>query len=532
MRPRPRARRPLEALGEAAADRWGVGVGDRIVVEEYLPCGTCRSCLDGAYQMCRVRRYGGRATARRPGLWGGYADYLVPAPAVDRPPRCAGRARGARAALHPGLERPPLGAGVGGARPGDTVVVVGPGPHGLGCVIGAQEAGAGLCPRRPRAGPPPPRVGRRPRRRPRADGRRRRGRLGLSELTGGRMAQTVVNAPTRRPRSPPHSPPPATARRSSRWGSPTAAARTSSRGGAGARAGRARAELRGVAAAPAARPRRAPPDRVRPLPARLMNTGTFGVEETEAALNAIATDRGASARSSSRRHDHLPTSRKRGFSSRHQAAAHQRRLAHLTVRLSRPATSSRARWRHVFRSCWIFVAHESEIADGGDYKTAHIGRQPVIVDRGADDGASTSSSTAAATAARLSASRSSATPTYFRCAYHGWTYASDGELIGVPYADAYGEDFDKSDDGPRPRCRASSPTAASSSRASTQTRRASRSTSGTRGRTSTSSPAWATASSCRRARTGSSTRATGSCRSRTRSTPTTSRSRTRAGSTS
>src|SRR5262249_46179216 len=36
---------------------------------------------------------------------------------------------------------------------------------------------------------------------------------------------------------------------------------------------------------------------------------------------------------------------------------------------------------------------------------------------------------------------------FFRCQYHGWTYANDGSLVGVPFPDAYGEDFVKEELG-------------------------------------------------------------------------------------
>jgi benzoate/toluate 1,2-dioxygenase alpha subunit len=39
----------------------------------------------------------------------------------------------------------------------------------------------------------------------------------------------------------------------------------------------------------------------------------------------------------------------------------------------------------IFEQTWIYVGHESEIAHPGDYKTANIGRQPVIVTRGNDN---------------------------------------------------------------------------------------------------------------------------------------------------
>lgn len=133
----------IERIGDAAAARWGVTEGDRIVVEEYLPCGTCRSCLAGAYQMCRVPRYGGKSVDVAPGLFGGYSDYMYlhPQSIVHR---VADDVSPELAQLYV-----PISNGLywvqdlGQARIGSTVVIIGPGPHGLGCVIGAREAGAG-----------------------------------------------------------------------------------------------------------------------------------------------------------------------------------------------------------------------------------------------------------------------------------------------------------------------------------------------------------------------------------------------------
>jgi len=34
----------IEALGAAARERWGVDGGDRVLIEEYLPCGHCAYC--------------------------------------------------------------------------------------------------------------------------------------------------------------------------------------------------------------------------------------------------------------------------------------------------------------------------------------------------------------------------------------------------------------------------------------------------------------------------------------------------------
>lgn len=130
-------------LGPEAAARWGIEAGDRVVVEEYLPCGTCWSCLAGSYQMCRVPRYGGKSVHSGPGLYGGFSDYLYmhPQAIVHKvAPQTSAELLQLYIPISNGLD---WVTGVGGLRPGGTVVIVGPGPHGLACVVGAVEAGAG-----------------------------------------------------------------------------------------------------------------------------------------------------------------------------------------------------------------------------------------------------------------------------------------------------------------------------------------------------------------------------------------------------
>jgi len=134
----------IEAIGERAAQRWGVRAGDRVAVETLLPCNTCRRCRSGAYQLCASRRvYSYIPLAEAPGLWGAYAEFLYLAP---------------NAIVHkvdPSLPAEiavmfnPLGAGFRWAaemprtQPGDTVLVMGPGQRGLASVIAAREVGAG-----------------------------------------------------------------------------------------------------------------------------------------------------------------------------------------------------------------------------------------------------------------------------------------------------------------------------------------------------------------------------------------------------
>jgi len=117
---------------------------------------------------------------------------------------------------------------------------------------------------------------------------------------------------------------------------------------------------------------------------------------------------------------------------------------HVSGRIYRDPAIFDRELTHVFGRTWVFVAHESEIPSGGDYKTAHIGRQPVIVNRSADDGAINVMFNRCRHRGSAVCQREFGNANFFRCAYHGWTYDSSGALVGVPFDDGYGADFDKS----------------------------------------------------------------------------------------
>jgi threonine dehydrogenase-like Zn-dependent dehydrogenase len=133
-------------IGANAARRWGVKEGDRIVMEEYAPCGRCEYCLSGRYYICNgmkmEKMYGFTSMSVKPGLWGGYAEYFWLDP----------QALLHKLADHVPLEVAPfyvpLANGIrwahleGGVGIGSTVVILGPGGQGLACVIASHEAGA------------------------------------------------------------------------------------------------------------------------------------------------------------------------------------------------------------------------------------------------------------------------------------------------------------------------------------------------------------------------------------------------------
>lgn len=102
--------------------------------------------------------------------------------------------------------------------------------------------------------------------------------------------------------------------------------------------------------------------------------------------------------------------------------------------------------RKIFHRTWMYVGHASEIPEPGDYVTRIIGRTPVLMCRDKEGEIRLFLNRCrhqANTVCQLEAGNSS----IFRCAYHGWTYNSKGELTGVPLPDAYGSSFRKEDHG-------------------------------------------------------------------------------------
>lgn len=137
----------IAAIGDGAARRWGVDVGDRVAVEVMLPCGHCGDCRGGSYQLCRgdgggLSGYAYIPLSRPPGLWGAYADYMY----LD--PRSIVHKVRADIPAQTAVLFNPLGAGFRWAveiprtGPGDTVLILGPGQRGLASVVAARAAGA------------------------------------------------------------------------------------------------------------------------------------------------------------------------------------------------------------------------------------------------------------------------------------------------------------------------------------------------------------------------------------------------------
>jgi len=105
--------------------------------------------------------------------------------------------------------------------------------------------------------------------------------------------------------------------------------------------------------------------------------------------------------------------------------------------------------QRLFGRSWLFVGHESQIPNPGDYFTTELGRQPVIMIRHRDNSVRVLLNRCTHRGAKVLNERSGNAPR-MSCLYHGWVFDSDGKLIGVPVAEGCAANFDTNDFGLAP----------------------------------------------------------------------------------
>lgn len=103
-----------------------------------------------------------------------------------------------------------------------------------------------------------------------------------------------------------------------------------------------------------------------------------------------------------------------------------------------------AELKSVFRRSWLFLGFESWVKERGDYFTTTMGETPVVVTKDEKGNVRVFLNYCTHKGMRLCRA-TSGNSSFFRCPYHGWTFSTTGELVGVPYYEpSYIDVLDKS----------------------------------------------------------------------------------------
>ncbi|MGN7932686.1 aromatic ring-hydroxylating oxygenase subunit alpha [Sphingopyxis sp. J-6] len=85
----------------------------------------------------------------------------------------------------------------------------------------------------------------------------------------------------------------------------------------------------------------------------------------------------------------------------------------------------------IFSKRWLLVGHESQLSTKSSYFTSFMGEDPVVVTRGSDGKINVFLNACSHRGARICLD-DSGEASRLVCPYHAWTFAMDGQLVGVP----------------------------------------------------------------------------------------------------
>ena len=104
----------------------------------------------------------------------------------------------------------------------------------------------------------------------------------------------------------------------------------------------------------------------------------------------------------------------------------------------------RAEIERIFNRAWLYVGHESEVPNRGDFVRRTVGLRPLFFVRSRTTGEVKVFYNSCTHRGSTICRRDRGNGKTFQCFYHAWTFDSDGALIGVPDEECYGPTFDKS----------------------------------------------------------------------------------------
>lgn len=98
--------------------------------------------------------------------------------------------------------------------------------------------------------------------------------------------------------------------------------------------------------------------------------------------------------------------------------------------------------KRIFERSWIYLGHETEVPNAGDYRRRTIAGNPVFFVRGNDGEVRVFYNTCTHRGAQI-CRHDEGKATSFQCFYHGWTFSPQGDLVGVPEEAGYASGFDR-----------------------------------------------------------------------------------------
>jgi phenylpropionate dioxygenase-like ring-hydroxylating dioxygenase large terminal subunit len=98
--------------------------------------------------------------------------------------------------------------------------------------------------------------------------------------------------------------------------------------------------------------------------------------------------------------------------------------------------------KHIFGQSWLYLAHESQIPEPGDFVTTYMGETPVIVARGEDQQIHVSINSCSHRGLPVCRADQGKAKR-FVCPYHNWSYTVDGSLHTVPQEKKIKQPVDK-----------------------------------------------------------------------------------------
>ena len=100
--------------------------------------------------------------------------------------------------------------------------------------------------------------------------------------------------------------------------------------------------------------------------------------------------------------------------------------------------------RRIFDKCWLYLGHESEVPNPGDYVRRVVAERALFFARDRDGELAVFHNTCPHRGA-LICRTDRGNAQVFQCFYHAWSFNTSGELIGMPDMDGYGPDFDRAE---------------------------------------------------------------------------------------